>query len=928
MSEMKPVIQQESAIQEHNSFQSLGLRAMFWRPIYLEQSAWFEHIPFAFWLVEAHKPKVIVELGSHHGTSYFAFCQAVERLGLDTRCFAVDTWKGDEHAGFYDENIFNKVRAFNEANYSGFSRLVRSTFDEALNHFSDGTVDLLHIDGYHTLEAVEHDFISWLPKLSDHAIVIFHDTNVRERNFGVYKLFERLENKYPSFEFVHGHGLGVLGIGAQQNNLLQQLFQVGKDESRRRAIQEVFARLGRGCADTFLANQQKERAQKLSSEVNKQKKEIEEFRVSLEKTKTDLATRSRDLTETRAKLQTHIEQHATERGRLAERADLLLNLRDEVRQESTQLQATIGVLTKQLEQRTESFASLESLAKRNEEQRDELRQTVVTQEKTIAELSGQQTLAESVRLELARNIDEQERMLTSATLAQQQIERQLTFAQERLAHTEATHAQLLVAHEDLQQTFITTAATNAQREAQVLGLSQMSRDKDAEIAGLRAEMSQRVQQHTAVIKELEQVLAATTAVCAERDQQLTNLLQISSDKDAEISRLRLLEQVLANTTALCSEREQQLADALQISSDKDAEISRLRSMEQIVASTTAICAERDQQIVNLSQMITEKDSEISRLRSQIDAVSAKLAVQEHAKAAAEQRATVAEELCRSASDNVSQGMPAQLVTQDVTISALHAELCTVKEQYALQIQQKNSEINRLKDGAIASAASLDQLRAQARQTDDTAHATKAELDAFKLRLSKSEADSRRLDKEKTELAASVSKRFSEIAKLTGMLNEAKSLVSQAEANRVENEHQLAKKDAHLQTLVQRLAKNAAIRFENAHRESRKAMFRRGRVNKAVWTLQDQMELITSSGLFDEEWYLERYPDVQSARSPAAEHYLRFGATEGRDPGPLFDTRAYLAAHADVSTAQMNPLVHYIRHGSKEGREINTVKDAQ
>jgi hypothetical protein len=75
-------------------------RAMFMPPHYLEDSAWLEHIPFAFWLVKAHQPSLFVELGTHNCPSYFAFCQAVADLGQDTHCFAIDNWKGDEHAGF------------------------------------------------------------------------------------------------------------------------------------------------------------------------------------------------------------------------------------------------------------------------------------------------------------------------------------------------------------------------------------------------------------------------------------------------------------------------------------------------------------------------------------------------------------------------------------------------------------------------------------------------------------------------------------------------------------------------------------------------------------------------------------------------------------------------------------------------------------
>jgi len=238
-------------------------------PRRIAQSTWFTHTPFAMFLVDLLRPATIVELGTRHGVSYCAFCQAVSTLGLDTRCYAVDTWHGDPHAGPYGEDVLTELRRYHDPLYGEFSKLIQSTFDEALAQFSDGTIDLLHIDGYHTYEAVRNDFDRWLPKMSPRGVVLIHDTNVRERDYGVWRLWEELKTKYPHFDFSHGHGLGVLAVGEDYPSSLNLL--LGASETLP-AIRDIFSQLG-------LRVEQVHKLRRLTAQLADQEQTVQELTI-------------------------------------------------------------------------------------------------------------------------------------------------------------------------------------------------------------------------------------------------------------------------------------------------------------------------------------------------------------------------------------------------------------------------------------------------------------------------------------------------------------------------------------------------------------------------------------------------------------------------------------------------------------------------
>jgi len=162
-----------------------------------------------------------------------AFCESAHDFSVAGRFYAVDTWEGDQHVGELEPEIYTNLKEVHDARMGAFSTLLRMTFSEASEHFEDGSVDLLHLDGAHTYDDVRRDVDQWIGKLSDRGVMLMHDVAVKGQGFGVRQVFDELAVQYPTFIFQHSAGLGVVGVGEAISDNFASIFSLNEDETDR-----------------------------------------------------------------------------------------------------------------------------------------------------------------------------------------------------------------------------------------------------------------------------------------------------------------------------------------------------------------------------------------------------------------------------------------------------------------------------------------------------------------------------------------------------------------------------------------------------------------------------------------------------------------------------------------------------------------------
>lgn len=179
-------------------------------------TAWTDHIYFAQWIVNELNPDVIVDLGIDYG--YSTYCFALAEKGT---IYAVDSFEGDSQSGIRNTLKYVNLK-IKQLEYKNI-KVIQGNFDAVVKDW-DKDIDILHIDGYHTYEAVKNDYEKWSPFVKENGIILFHDTCILHSTFGVHKFFHELD--LPKINFKTSCGLGVVSQDSEILEKIKEKFKV------------------------------------------------------------------------------------------------------------------------------------------------------------------------------------------------------------------------------------------------------------------------------------------------------------------------------------------------------------------------------------------------------------------------------------------------------------------------------------------------------------------------------------------------------------------------------------------------------------------------------------------------------------------------------------------------------------------------------
>ncbi len=510
----------------------LSSRALFWRPRYLKGSGFIHYLPFAFWLVDVCRPNILVDTGIQDGLSYFALCQAVDKLDIPARCWGFGDW---ETADQKKRPVPTELANYNADHYYDFSRIKSQELPGALSQFEDGTVDFLGINMAQPIAKPQGYFSTISAKMSSRGVVLLHGLEGVDEASAHHTLIKQITKDHEHVRFDDHTGALLVLFGDKQPDRLKQLVQLRAGSAELHSVQTVFSTLGARYFFEWRSNNNAEALRKANEVAAELKKETATQKVDLAHTREQLSLREEEIAATGTRLQRlnriEVERHEAERDLVALRERLesqrgeidaaraafereLAPLRDQLASQKTELQGA-GEAQRAAERALAQHKS-EADAARAASEREliPLREQLASQKADLEHALEAQRAAETA---LAQQ-------KTEADTVHAAFERELAPLREQLASQKA----------DLEH------ALEAQRAAET-ALAQKKTEVDTVQAAFERELAPLWDQLVAQKAELERTVdalrgaeAALARTRLQADQRLSDLRKRSSQELQEL----------------------------------------------------------------------------------------------------------------------------------------------------------------------------------------------------------------------------------------------------------------------------------------------------------------------------------------------------------------------------------------------------------
>jgi len=535
--------------------------------------------------------------------------------------------------------------------------------------------------------------------------------------------------------------------------------------------------------------------------------------------------------------------------------------------------------------------------------------------------------AETARLEAV--VDGQARLLEGAESASAK----LSEVEERLVHRESELTQALIKVEAFERDVPVLRNELGEREVERDGLR-------AEVAQANLSLSSLEQERLEAVSRIAELHASSEAGTARLSAVEVEL----ASRNAELAESR--EAVSSSKVELVSLRGELSESAARVESlhaSSEAGAARLSSLEVELAR-------RDAELVETRESVSSSNVELASLRGEL------LAVAREAKAAEDLRSKLAEgELALTEARRTGVTLQEELSSVGKALESErqdHARIGQLEaalESKEIELQRHRAglrEVGRLRERLIKSERAFEGLR------EDAEHASEANAAALSEATTECEAREGRLSEQEVQLGSA--RVMYEDLRL--------------HAARVESELEIERRSlevmaAELAESNQRLATIDLEDSEKREEEGRRfdarmpGPFRRqfdvesevfvesstllglpkrfGRVLYWALTLRLRQKMkerkiaerLRASGVFDADHYRTISPESAQALGDPVMHYVRHGASEGRNPNAAFDTRFYLETNEDVRSSRENPLDHFMSHGWQESRQPHPYFDS-